>query len=347
MTATLNTLIVTGASGFLGQEIVAQALNSGLAVKAIVRQKQKLAENTWYQHPALDIIEADLATESSIQQLVQALTGLNLQHTCLIHTVSAMTGDDKTHAEHTITPLKHVLSAMQLIGLQRLVLFSSLSVYGYSVLFDGNQLDETSPTESYLNCRDAYCRAKLKQEHMAIQAAQQQGFIITVLRPGVIYGPNRYWSARLGIKKGAFALLIGSSALLPLIHVQECANATVLAAKSRVEHSDIQFGRLEIINVIGDDVCNQKDYLAQLKHNKRLSLKLAVTVPWKLVKTTAKFLFLITSVIPKLSAVIPTLLLEPALHARFKPLKYNNSRLKQRLAWQARENLSAYLKREH
>ncbi|WP_083602475.1 NAD-dependent epimerase/dehydratase family protein [Hydrococcus rivularis] len=51
---------ITGASGFLGRYVVAEALRRGYRVRAIAREKPP----SWYEHPALEWVNLDLRTTS-------------------------------------------------------------------------------------------------------------------------------------------------------------------------------------------------------------------------------------------------------------------------------------------
>lgn len=352
--ANMKTVVVTGAAGFLGRSIVEQLITHGVKVKAVIRADSSSNKLLWNNHPLVELVEIDLATESAPRLISNMFSTLDPSTTVLIHAAAASSGDDKVHLEQTIEPTKRIFEAMGQNNMRRAILISSLSVYGYSSIPDYAQLDETSPTETYINFRDGYCRAKTEQERVAILAAQSDGIAVSILRPGLLYSAEHFWSPRLGFTKGTIGINIGSYAPLPLISVDDCANAIILAAMRDTFASDIyipkdisggESGALEFINIIGDEQPTQREYLTLLRTYSNYKRKNVVTIPWGIAKRVAKLFFLMGTVYPKLISTLPLIMIEPAFQARFKPLRYSNCRLKDRLGWSANSNLISNLKR--
>jgi nucleoside-diphosphate-sugar epimerase len=349
----MKVAIVTGAAGFLGRDIVDQLLNRNIEVKAIVRPGRSRDKLSWKAHSLVEFIEIDLSLDTTFNILTEMLSFLDKDSTVLIHTVATYSNNDDVHLKQTIEPTRQLFKAMAKSGTHRIVLVSSLSVYGYSSLPDYAQLDETSSSETYINFRDGYCRAKMEQEKIAILAAQVDGATVTIVRPGMIYSADNLWSTRLGFTKGSIGINIGNLAPLPLVSVEDCANAIILAAIRANFISDIyipkdttnrHIGALEYINIIGDEQPTQKEFLALLRVHNNFKRKNIVTIPWWLVKNISKLLFLVGILDKKIIATLPVIMIEPALHARFKPLKYSNCRLKDRLNWKPTIDLISILK---
>src|SRR6185295_16085362 len=117
-------------------------------------------------------------------------------------------------------------------GVNHIVAISSLSVYDYKRIWSFSRLDESSPLESNPRDRDEYAQTKLLQEKLVRETAQQNGWRWTILRPGVIFGKDNLWTARLGIQGKKTWLRIGAHAKLPLTYVENCAQAIVAALDS-------------------------------------------------------------------------------------------------------------------
>lgn len=330
-------LLVTGAAGFLGQQIVLQALAHGHGVLAVVRPGSNVSACAWYGKGGATVIEADLATDSSRNVLHECLQEVD----AVLHAAATMAGSDAEHLRTTVQPTQVLVDAMLTSGCRRLVLISSLSVYGYAALPDGCQLDETTPTEPDTQQRDAYCRAKLAQETVVLKAAQRQGLMVSVLRPGMIYGPGRWWSARLGVRIGPLALVPGGRAALPLCHVVNAATAAVLAAERDSVQSDVfvlddpsgHRGGLEVINLIDDEQPTQMAYLRELRKQVKGSPSVHVRLPWGLMRRAASAVAVATMLVPAIQPRLPGWLRPASLHARCKPLRFSNCRLHDRLGW--------------
>jgi nucleoside-diphosphate-sugar epimerase len=330
-------LLVTGAAGFLGQQVVLHALARGHVVLAVVRPGTHVSACAWYGKDGATAKEADLATASGRDLLQECLQDVD----AVVHAAGALTGSDAEHLRTTIQPTQVLVDAMLTSGCRRLVLISSLSVYGYAALPDGCQLDETTPTEPDTQQRDAYCRAKLAQETVVLKAAQRQGLMVSVLRPGMIYGPGRWWSARLGVRIGPLALVPGGRAALPLCHVVNAATAAVLAAERDSVQSDVfvlddpsgHRGGLEVINLIDDEQPTQMAYLRELRKQVKGSPSVHVRLPWGLMRRAASAVAVATMLVPAMQSRLPGWLRPASLHARCKPLRFSNCRLHDRLGW--------------
>jgi nucleoside-diphosphate-sugar epimerase len=324
----MTTVLVTGAGGFLGRRIVAAARAKGLPVRALVRRPADGAP--WAGDDGVEEVTLDLAAPAAAAAL--PLDGVG----AVIHAAALMQGDDAGHARGTLAPMRAVLDAMIAARTPRLVLVSSFSVYGYGALPAGSALDETVPTEPDPHLRDAYCRAKLAQEAMAIEAAQHHGLCVRALRPGAIYGDLHLWTARLGLRKGPLAILLGGGAAVPAVQVDSCAEALALAAIAPPPpRSDVPIlqggGALDFINIVDDGAPDQARWLAAIAP--RLGIKRTIRIPAKPLFLAAKILGLAEIVFPALPRRLPALLREGALSTRIKPLRHPNHRARERLGW--------------
>jgi len=72
MTEPTPRILVAGASGYIGSRLVPRLLESGYPVRALARNRQKMTGRPWSNHPALEIVEADLLDHEA---LVEACRG--------------------------------------------------------------------------------------------------------------------------------------------------------------------------------------------------------------------------------------------------------------------------------
>jgi len=324
-------LLVTGASGFLGQYVVAQALRQGHHVRALVRPSSVQNPLSWSNHPALELVGVDLRQK---QGLVEVLDTIDV----VIHLAAVKAGDFQSQLEGTVSTTENLLEAMVKANRRRLIGISTFSVFDYLHIHSGDIINEESPIESNPSQRDGYAQTKLMQEQLYRDFAQNQGGQVTILRPGMVYGRDNLWNAHLGAQLGDnLWLRIGNHATIPLTYVENCAEAIVAAAQS-----DQIIG--ETINIVDDDLPSQQTYAHQLM--KRMdSPPRTIPINWTVMQLVANTAWAINSYLLKGKVKLPGILVPAKLQARFKPLHYSNTRAKHQLNWTPRYSLDTALDR--
>ena len=317
-------LLVTGASGFLGRFVVDEALRRGHAVRAMARSKGAAAKAGWDNDPGVETIIADLRSRRG---LAEALAGVD----AVLHLAAAKTGDVYAQYGGTVVATENLLWAMDQAAVRHIVHVSSYSVYDWMKMRSGSLLDESSPAEKDAFDRDAYAHTKLVQERLVRELATERGWRWTVLRPGMIIGPDNLWSARVGMQGRRVWLQIGGRALLPITHVENTAEAIILSAERDAANG-------QILNVVDDETPSENEYVRLLLERTSPRPKVFV-VPWPVMRLTARLASLTNRWLLGNRARLPGLLVPCRVHARFKPLKYTNQKIKQVLGWRPRYSL--------
>lgn len=288
-------ILVTGAAGYVGRAVVAEAQARGHDVWAFVRSGDVPGANVVRG----DVMGAEFAT---------ALEGVE----AVIHTAASLSGDDAVMMRDTVEATKALMRAVAAHpNPPRVVLAGSMSVYGADCA-PNSVISEDSPRETRPALRDGYTRAKLAQEDVVMAA----GLEAWVLRIGAVFGPTRLWNGHLGLAKGPVLLAMGRAGDIPLSHVSHAARALVLAAQTPARG-------VEIVNVVDEDLPTRMQYVDAMKAGGWP--RLVIPAPWRVFAGLGAVL----SWLPGL----PGLLRGPVLRARMMPLRYSNARLKERLGW--------------
>jgi len=251
-------ILVTGASGFLGRAVVERLLAHGdLNLRCFVRPNSNLSGlekiRNRYPHAQFDYLVGNLASPDDARRAVEGIE-------TVYHLAAGMKGMPATIFANTVVASKHLLNAMQ-DRKRRVVLVSSLGVYGTSFLEAGHVIGENTELDPHPEKRNVYFHAKIWQEQLFREQAAKGTVDLVVLRPGVLYGdgnPNRGFPSRIGILVGSVLLVFGGRNSLPLSHVVNCAEAVVLAGRSPDTSG-------QSYNVVDDDLPTASKYLRDYK----------------------------------------------------------------------------------
>jgi nucleoside-diphosphate-sugar epimerase len=313
-------LLVTGAGGFLGQYVVASAIGRGHDVRAMLRPASKKNPEMWQNHPRMEVVRGDLRASQGISQMLEGVEGV-------IHLAASKAGDLYEQFGGTVIATENLISAMDKADVKRLVVTSSFSVYEYEKRWAWTLLNESSPLVDDLFMRDEYCQTKLVQEKMILDHAEKKNWRCVVLRPGVIFGKDNLWSARLGmqVNDGCW-IRVGTFASLPLTYVENCAEAIVLAA----EYDGPE--RRLLLNVVDNQTPSQRIYLRELQRQTSPRPHI-IPIPWTIMRVLARLAWLSNRIFFRGRAKVPGLFVPSRLHARCKPLRYTNKKICSVLGW--------------
>ena len=312
-------ILVTGSNGFLGSAIVERLIVHGERdIRCFVRPGSQRGRLDFVQsaHPeaALEIFEGSLAT---VESAAAALDGIEMVY----HVAAGMSGPAADLFLASVVASKNLLEAMVRRGMVRTVLISSFGVYEASSLPTGATLDENCPLERHGEKRDLYSFAKIRQEKLFWEYVKRYDLPLTVLRPGVIYGPgNPGPSTRVGISVGPLFLFFGGGNPLPLSYVENCAEAAVIAGGR-----EDTIG--QVFNVHDDDLPTCAQYL-KLYRKEVKSLRV-LSIPYPV-------LMLLSRQIEKYSknsnGQIPPVFTPYKTKNSWKRTQFDNSKLK-KIGW--------------
>ena len=217
--AAVETLLVTGATGFVGSHVVEAAQNFGFRMRALVR---KPADAIRLEEAGFACVEGALEDPEALRR---AVAGADV----VLHLAAATKA--RTSAEYeraNVAGTRAVVDAMQAATPRprQLIYLSSLAAVGPPR--DGRPVtrdDEPRPLTTY-------GRTKLAGERVC-QATG--GLQVAILRAPAVYGPRDrdvYEFFRLA-KYGVVPLPSRATGKLQMIHVRDLARALLLAATSK------------------------------------------------------------------------------------------------------------------
>ncbi|HEY6905809.1 MAG TPA: NAD-dependent epimerase/dehydratase family protein [Candidatus Acidoferrales bacterium] len=215
---------VTGGTGFIGGALVDRLLRDGAFVRVLARPSPRadaLAKR------GAEIIQGDL---SSAQALDGAVRGAEV----VFHAAAMVEGygSREDFTEANLGGTQQVFEACIRQGVPHVVHLSSIAVYGLAK--EGERIDEFTPVDGSPEKRDFYAQSKIKADEYATAIGLKTRLAVTILRPGVVYGPGRRLPvALLGFQTGRTNVVFGKRRLrFPVTYVDNLVDAIMLAAKA-------------------------------------------------------------------------------------------------------------------
>jgi nucleoside-diphosphate-sugar epimerase len=173
--APVRTALVTGATGFVGSNLVHDLVANNYSVICLVR---KTSDTTELEKLPVRLILGDLSDSSAIQQAVRGVD-------TIFHTAGAIKAIDRANFfrinQAGTRQLLEITAAVN-PGLSRFVHISSLAAAGPSTNDCG--LTENAPP----NPISWYGESKLASEKEVLRFADV--FPVTIIRPSAVYGPR-------------------------------------------------------------------------------------------------------------------------------------------------------------
>jgi len=194
----MTTVLLTGASGYIGKHCVLQLLNQGYEVRATVRSLQKSTEVIEAVRPhlidaknlesRLTFVELDLEQDAG---WFEALQGVDV----LMHTASpfplASPKDENDLIRPAVEGTLRALRAAKEAGVKRVILTSSnAAIYGCELPVGKTEYDETVWTDvTHPIGKIAYTKSKTLAERAAWEFVQENGGIsLTTINPVLVLG---------------------------------------------------------------------------------------------------------------------------------------------------------------
>lgn len=214
------TILVTGATGFLGSALVMKLLQEKQSVRVLARDERKAREQFG---DAVNIVAGEITDMQRVQQAVKDVTIIYHLVGRLYHPSVPTRLYRETHVEGTRTLLDACVGQSQI---QRVVHCSTTGVLGVTGPTPADEDAPFAPTNPYEI-------TKLESEILALKAYKERGLPVSVVRPGLVYGPGdlHLLGFFTSINKGLFRVIAGGTALLHPVYIDDMTEAFLLCAQ--------------------------------------------------------------------------------------------------------------------
>lgn len=191
-------ILITGGTGFLGKEVVAELRGAGWPVRVLARRMPGAAQRV----AGVEYIEADL-----VDHLPEsAFAGVE----AVAHLAAETAGGKEAHERNTIEATRNVLDTAGRLGIRQVINISSIAVLKPSSEV-GHPLSERDPVDSGNLARGPYVWAKAEAERIAEELAGSHGFELRTMRLGPLVDYRHFAPpGRLGREVGPLFVAVGS-----------------------------------------------------------------------------------------------------------------------------------------
>jgi dihydroflavonol-4-reductase len=175
----MTTVLVTGATGFLGEHLCRVLVEQGDAVRGLARTRSGVLADLGVEHIRGDVLAGP--------ELDTALAGVD----AVFHLAGAVSRDPddaqrmmRLHVDGT----RRVLERMNTANVRRMVLASTSGTIGVSK--DEEILDERAPYAEEIVAGWPYYASKIYQERLAFEHGQRLGIEVVAVNPSLLLGPG-------------------------------------------------------------------------------------------------------------------------------------------------------------
>ena len=171
-------VLVTGGTGFVGSHVAARLVESGRAVRLLVRDPAKLARvPALVDTTSIDVVVGDVTDRASVERALDGCTGV-------VHSAAlvSLAERDAAHAEAVnVGGTRLVIGGAAERGIMA-VYVSSVSVFGIAQ----SEITIESPLTDPIG---GYTRSKVAAERF-VREVQEQGAPVAVVYPSGVLGPD-------------------------------------------------------------------------------------------------------------------------------------------------------------
>ncbi len=216
------TILVTGASGFVGSAVVRALLARGSQVRVLVRPQSDLSN---VRDLAVEIVEGDLRDPASLRRACEGCSGL--YHLAADYRLWTRTPSDlyASNVEGT----GHLMEAALAAKIPRIVYTSSVATLGLHQ--DGRPADEDTPV-SLSDMIGHYKRSKFLAEQLIDKLVVERGLPVVIVNPSTPIGPHDIKPTPTGrmVRDAYFGRIPAFvDTGLNLVHVEDVAHGHLLA----------------------------------------------------------------------------------------------------------------------
>jgi UDP-glucose 4-epimerase len=262
-------VLITGATGFIGKQLVKTLIDKGYYCRCLVRKTKNINE---LKDLTIDLAHGDISNPASLKDITQGID--------IVYHLAAQMGKWGIPEEHfyaiNVHGTKNLLEEASQSNVKQFIFCSTPGVQG-----KGNpQASETMPyNPPYL-----YEKSKCEAEKLVLEFYKNKNLPVTIIRPDFVYGPGdvRRLPLYKSIRDRKFYIIGSGQFLLHPTYIDD-----VIQGFLRVTDNPATFG--EIYNIAGPHLVTVEEFVKTISHLLNVTLP-RLKIPKVLAMTTARVL---------------------------------------------------------
>jgi 2-alkyl-3-oxoalkanoate reductase len=306
-------VLVTGATGNLGYFLIKALARSGVDVRVLVRDPNRVSREI---ETLVEVVCGDIRDLSSLES---AMRGVSVVYHCAAATRNYF--PLKVHIDTNVNGTENVLKSALSAGVKRVIHISSVIVYGLS----NGKVNEDSPYPTVKDPYANYMRTKIDADKLAIKYYKDFGLPVTVLRLGGLYGSSTWRSINKGlIQVGFLKFAIGSGRNHnPNTYIRNAVDCILLASISPQAIGQI-YNVVDEPQLTGYEFSKRCEKVAGEK-------SLRISIPAFLMLLGAQFLEWRAN---RKGGLVPPRLSKFVVRSECRDIYYSTLKIREQLGWQ-------------
>jgi predicted dehydrogenase/nucleoside-diphosphate-sugar epimerase len=268
--ATKPTVLVIGAAGFIGRELVRQLLGAGYTVRAAVRSSSAVLQEFVGDH--LEIVRGDLRNRTDLDRMLDGI-----EYVFHLAYSQGKTWDDSLRND--VEPTRLLAEVCLAKGIKRLIYTGTIDAY-YAGAKAGT-ITEQTPLDVNIGRRNYYARAKAAAEAILLELHRSKGLPVVIFRPGIVIGQGGnpfHWGVGMWISEGVCDVWGDGRNKLPFVLVTDVAAALV---------KGVQIDGIEgrSYNLVDTPLLTARDYLDEIEKRAGMKLRVRYQPIWRFYAT--------------------------------------------------------------
>lgn len=213
-------ILVTGASGFVGQNLCKSLDKLGYKLRVLARDDKA---EPFFKSLKAEIYKGDIRDRDVVDSVCEGVEGVF--HLASIVQQAGI--PDSEFWDVHVTATRRLLEAAKKRGIKRVVHCSTIGVLGHIA-------DPPADETTAYNVDDIYQVTKAEGEKLALEFHSIYGLPVTVIRPAAIYGPGDRRLLKLFklVATGRFKMIGDGSTLIHPVYIDDLVNGMILAYES-------------------------------------------------------------------------------------------------------------------